>query len=535
MEPRPAPDIRWLFVCTTLMADTPKNPSPGGRADAPARTPGAAPRPTPRRPTPRRDLEEQRQRLVILIVGGAIGLALVAILGGLGYEFLWKPSRPVAQVGSVSLDRRGYWDEARLAITRQIVQNFQLLALFGGNQQFTQQFQGQSPGLSRQVANLRNQPIDDTIVSGWETRQIKEQGAAPFNPTITQDEINQAIVQDLGQIFLPPPPAESPDPSGAESETSGSTAAEGADTTEDAAAGTPADADVAAVTEPAASPTPAPTVTPVPTPAPAEAATQVDQILNEIYRLYEIELLAVGVDPTLTNEDFRAALDLQYREQVLNRKIQESLIPDAEFVASEDPERVRARQVLIAVETAEGATQEQLDAAFAAALPDATSVAAELRDGADFAELAAERSDDPGSREVGGVLGFFSRDGVADNGATYPPELVEAAFALPAGEISDPIRTIFGWHVIEVTDRDVPPREDQLREARTTALDEWVAEQRETIGAQRFPEPTPSPTVVPTEPVPTLVPTFLPGPPTPEPTPTPEAEAPPEAEATPTP
>jgi parvulin-like peptidyl-prolyl isomerase len=487
----------------------------------------------PRRQNVRRDSEEQRQRLVVLIVAGAIGLALASILLGLGYEYLWKPSRPVAQVGSVSIDRRGYWEEARLAITRQIVQNFQLLALFGGNQQFTQQFQGQAPGLDRQAENLRSLPIDDTIVTNWETRQLKEQGAAPFNITVTQDEINQAIVADLGLIFLPPPPADpaaGAETEGEEAAAGAETEAEGTDDPEGAEGEAAADA-----TEPEASPTPEPTATAVPTPAPAEAATQVDQILAEIFRLYEIELLAVGFEPNLTADDFRAALDLQYREQVLNVKIQEALVPEAEFVADETPDRVRARQVLIAVETAEGATQEQIDAAFAAALPDAEAIAAELRDGADFEAVAAESSDDAGSREQGGVLGFFSNDGVAENGATYPPELAEAAFALPIGEISDPIRTIFGWHVIEVTDREVPPVEDQLREARTTALDEWIVEQRDAIDTQRFPEPTPSPTVAPTEAVPTLVPTFLPGPPTPEPTPTLEPTPEPEGEATPTP
>lgn len=518
----------------TLMADTPKNPSPGERGNVPSRT-SATPRPPTRRAALRRDVEAERQRLVVLIVAGAIGLALLSVLAGFGYELLWKPSRPVAQVGSVSLDRRSYWEEARLAYTRQIVQNFQLLALFGGNQQFTQQFQGQSPGIDRQIENLRNLPVDDAIVNGWETRQLKEQGAAPLNISVSDDEVNQAIVADLGQIFLPPPPA---DAAGA-ADDAATAEATPAETAPAEATADPAATAAAEATAPAASPTAAPTATLIPTPAPAEAVTQVDQILAEIFRLYEIELLAVGFEPNLTIDDFRSALQLQYREQVLNTKIQEALVPDDTFVASEEPERVRARQVLIAVETPEGATQEQIDAAFAAALPDAEAVAAELRDGADFEALAAERSDDPGSRDVGGVLGFFSRDGAAENGATYAPELVEAAFALPVGTISDPIRTPFGWHVIEVTDREVPPREDQLREARTTALDEWLAEQREAIVTQRFPEPTPSPTVAPTEPVPTAVPTFLPGPPTPEPTPIPEptveAVPEPEAEATPTP
>lgn len=149
--------------------------------------------------------------------------------------------------------------------------------------------------------------------------------------------------------------------------------------------------------------------------------------------------------------------------------------------------------------------------------------------------LAQERSDDLGSRESGGDLGFFDPQGVAENGATYPPELVETAFTLEEDEISNPIRTQFGWHVIQVTDRQLPDREEQLRQARTEALDAWVGEQREAIMIERFPEPTPSPTLAPTEPVPTAEPIYLPGPPTPLPTPTlaPAVEVPAEPTTTP--
>jgi hypothetical protein len=244
----------------------------------------------------------------------------------------------------------------------------------------------------------------------------------------------------------------------------------------------------------------------------------VNQIVDEVFRRYEIELAAVGIDPNLTKEDFRAALLEQFREQVVNNKLQEQLVPAEGFTFSTEPERVTARQVLLALPPAEGATQEQLDATFAELLPEAQAVAEELRGGADFATVATEQSDDEGSRDIGGDLGSFDRQGVAQNGATYPPELVEAAFALEPNTISDPIRTQFGWHIIEVTNRDVPDEEAQLREARTEALDAWVVEQRATLAVRRFPEPTPTATLPPETPSPSVVPTFLPGPPTVPPT-----------------
>lgn len=490
------------------MADTPNNPQPP--RPKPAGNPNA-----PKRVATRRLHEEERQRLVILITGAAIGLALLVVLGGVLYERLWLPSRPVASAGTASLSRNDYWTERRNAFAREIVQNFQLVALFGGNPQFVQQFQGQSPGINLRVGAIRSAEVEGAVVDQWVTRQVKEQGAAGRGISVSDDEVNQAIAGDLGLIFLPPPDVvATPTPGPTEDVAATATAAAAPTATPGGPTATPA---------PTA--TPEPTSTPRPTPAGPEAATQVDQIVDEIFRRYELELVAVGADPNLTKDDFRNAIRDQYREQVFNTRVQEALVPDEGFVASEEPQRVSARQVFVAVTPPENATQEQIDAAFAEAKTEADAIAAELRGGAEFAAVAAERSDDPGSSEQGGQLGAFDTNGVADNGATYPPELVSAAFALAPNTISDPIRTQFGWHVIEVTDREVPDRETQLRDARSEALDAWVEEQRAAIAVQRFPEPTATPTTLPETPSPTVAPTFLPGPPTAAPTATPEPTA----------
>jgi parvulin-like peptidyl-prolyl isomerase len=520
------------------MADTPKTPQQGDRSPAPPKerrkaqdaTPAVSP-PMSRRRLARHQREVRNQRRVVIATATAIGLALLAVIIGLSYEQLWIPSRPVAQVGDITLSRRDYWQEQRLTYARQVAQNFQLVALFGGNQQFTQQFANQSPTINRQVQAIRTSPVDDSVVGQWETLQIKQLSATKIGISVSDDEINQALANDMGQIFIPPPAppiTSTATISGTAAPATAATAAvsltatlEPTTTQIPTAAASPTPGGPTATAEPTS--TSAPTSTPMPTPQAAEAATQVGQIVDEVYRRYEIELANAEEKPLLTKDDFRAALISQYREQVINKKVEESLVPEKTFEVSSEPKKVKARQILIAVSPPDGVTKEQIDALFKDAKGRADSLVADLRKGASFADVATATSSDPGSAKVGGDIGLFDKDGKADNGATYPPELVSAAFGLAQNTVSDPIRTQFGWHIIEVTERDVPTKDEQLRDARTKALDKWLADQKAAVSTQRFPPQTPSPTAGTTT-TPTVIPTYLPGPPTQVPTPEPTQE-----------
>jgi len=75
---------------------------------------------------------------------------------------------------------------------------------------------------------------------------------------------------------------------------------------------------------------------------------------------------------------------------------------------------------------------------------EAKDVQAQLEGGADFAKLAAEKSKDKNAE--GGSLGFFSR------GQMLKP-FEDAAFALDVGKLSEPVKTSFGWHIIEVQEK----------------------------------------------------------------------------------
>lgn len=103
------------------------------------------------------------------------------------------------------------------------------------------------------------------------------------------------------------------------------------------------------------------------------------------------------------------------------------------------PEEVHARHILVRLaEDADPATD-------AAARARIDAIHAEAVGGADFAELARQGSEGP-SAQRGGDLGFFGR------GRMVKP-FEEAAFALDAGAISEPVQTVFGYHIIKVEER----------------------------------------------------------------------------------
>ncbi len=90
---------------------------------------------------------------------------------------------------------------------------------------------------------------------------------------------------------------------------------------------------------------------------------------------------------------------------------------------------------------------------------EAKKIAADLKKGGDFAAVAKEKSKDPGSKDSGGDLGFFTKDQMV-------PEFAEVAFKLDKGQISDPVKSQFGWHVIRVDDKRAkqPPAFEQVKD-----------------------------------------------------------------------
>ncbi len=116
-------------------------------------------------------------------------------------------------------------------------------------------------------------------------------------------------------------------------------------------------------------------------------------------------------------------------------------------------DQVKVRHILIKVD----GNDPKADAAAKAKAQDVLN---QLHHGANFADLAKKYSDDPGSKEQGGELGFLK------HGATVP-EFDQAAFSLPVGQISGLIRTKYGYHILEVEEKQTAHTRP-LSEVKTT-------------------------------------------------------------------
>ncbi|MDI6869983.1 MAG: peptidylprolyl isomerase [Bacillota bacterium] len=134
----------------------------------------------------------------------------------------------------------------------------------------------------------------------------------------------------------------------------------------------------------------------------------------------------------------------EFRERLRNQKLVEKMVEQVQESAkiseadlAKAYEQVHARHILFRVENPEE------DAAVRAK---AEETVKKLRAGADFAQLAKKLSDDPGSKDKGGDLGFFGHGQMV-------AEFEKVAFDLKVNEFSDPVKTAYGYHIIQVLDR----------------------------------------------------------------------------------
>ncbi|MFH1239412.1 MAG: peptidylprolyl isomerase, partial [bacterium] len=176
----------------------------------------------------------------------------------------------------------------------------------------------------------------------------------------------------------------------------------------------------------------------------------VDQGLKELKKSFNSE------------EDFQAELKRQkMTEKELRKKVKDSLSvkklieqeveakvtqPTDEEITSyynehkkdfERPDQLRVRHILLRLDkNADLKTKSKI-------LNTMRDIQKQLKDGADFAEVAKKYSEDPGSKDKGGDVGFFAK-------GMMVKEFEDAAFKLKKGEVSDIVQTDFGYHIIKM-------------------------------------------------------------------------------------
>ena len=154
--------------------------------------------------------------------------------------------------------------------------------------------------------------------------------------------------------------------------------------------------------------------------------------------------------------ELRALRDVFFQQEIRENVTDEAAqkLYDERIGKAEPEAEVRARHILVKTED------------------EAKAIVQKLADGADFAELAKAESTGP-SAGNGGDLGFFAKEQMV-------PPFAEAAFALKKGEISEPVKTRFGWHVIkreDTRDRE-PPKFAEVKDRLKGALVRQMLQER---------------------------------------------------------
>jgi parvulin-like peptidyl-prolyl isomerase len=362
----------------------------------------------------RRDREEARR--LTIIVGGALAVAALVLIGGLAYQFLIVPNSAVAAVNGENISTRQFWDQSKF-------QQYQTIGQLTNLIQFEQQLDptGEQGFFTSQIQQLQatlsdSEGLANQVLEAMIDQAVVQQSAAEAGISVSEDEyqaeLQSVIAGQLGSVTEP---------------------------------------EATATAEALAAATATPTVTPSPTPeeAPAEDTTPTPTLEPQPTATVHVmtqDEFTTGYQDLIDNVSQAADISKTSTENIYRKLITADLLRTklTDQLGDQMPtsgEQVRARHILISV--AEDAT----DAEEQAALAKAISITNQLKDGADFATLAEKYSDDTSSAANGGDLGFFGRGQMVS-------EFEDAAFSLPVGEISDPVRSQFGYHIIQVEERN---------------------------------------------------------------------------------
>jgi parvulin-like peptidyl-prolyl isomerase len=402
-------------------------------------------------------LERERQQTRIILYS-FIGI-LVIVVGLLAYGYLdinyLQARRTVAKVGNTNITI-GYW-QSRVRMERARLIN-QMLTY----QQYQQYF---GMDTSQQVSRITSQlgdsaTLGQTVLDQLIDEELIRQEAAKRGITVSADEIDKAI-QESYQYYANGTPTPTVTPTSITFPTLSADTLKIVTITPTATQVLTPTPTLTLTPNPSASPTITPTFTVTPTSGPTATVTPTDtpaptstpytlQGFQDQYKKGLTSLTQFG----LTEAEIRQL----YAVNILRDKLMAEVTKDTPHTQ----EQVWARHILVAD------------------LATAQAVEARLAKGEDFATVAKEVSTDTGSGAKGGDLGWFGK-------GTMVPEFEAAAFSQKVGEIGQPVKSQYGYHIIQVlAHTDVPLDASAYQQAQNTAFSDFLKGLRTTYNVKTF-------------------------------------------------
>lgn len=402
------------------------------------------PRPKNKKYIALREKEERQKR--IIIIGTAIVLA--AVLGLVIYGVLdlniFQPKKTVLELGSRSVNATEFKQRVRYQRFQMISQAVQLVQIqqsLGGDPQTASYFQQQLMQISQQL----NQPslIGQQVIQSLTDEFIILEEAEKMGITISDEEFEKEIKGLFGYY---PEGTPTPQATFVPLPTSTLTSQQMTlvpDTPTPTQGSTPT-GEEAPLTPTATSPQeqegePDPTATPM---------IQPTEYTNDLYQEnYQTWIDQLQDEAGIKEETFRELA----RAYLIRQKVRERIIEDVERTQ----EQVWACHILVEDEET------------------AQEVLTKLEDGESFRELAAEYSTDTSTKDNRGCLGWFGRGSMVET-------FEEVAFSLDIGEISEPVQTQYGWHIIQVLGHEERPvSQNTYQQLQDQAFSNWLAEKRQ--------------------------------------------------------
>lgn len=421
--------------------------------------------PAPKITTKKHLARQQKERNQTRLLLGGLGVVFLLIIGVIVYGILdqkiFQANRVVAQVGGTKITAAEFQTETRFNRYLQIRQYEQLarnpiLAQFYGQQ--IQQIQTDLADPTKIGKTTLDELINDAVIA----QEAKARGI-----TVSDAELEAGMQKAFGFY---PNGTPTPEPTGTPFATATYSPTQQAWIPPTRVPTVTPTLDPAVPTATATLALPTATVTPTgPTPTPPATGTPFPTPTEYTLDGFKSQM----------GDFVKVAEGVGYSEKLLRAYIGRGLLREKVFNAitadiPKEEEKVWARHILVQTED------------------EAKAVLDRLNKGEDFVKLAAELSKDTSNKDIGGDLGWFGK-GVMD------ADFEAAVYALKIGEISQPVKSQFGYHIIQLLGREVQPLSPtELSHKKQTAMDDWLVKAKDEKKAQTFDLWT---SIVPSDPV----------------------------------